>query len=46
MTQAEAQRYMSAALPVPKNMFQWSEDTSKQRFDKPVTGKVGENTIG
>lgn len=40
-TSEEAQMYMSAAVPQPKDFLGWKEGPN-QRFDKPVTKKVGE----
>lgn len=40
-TQEEAQVYLKAAEPKPKNMFAWPENVSRQHYDKPVTSKIG-----
>lgn len=39
-TSEEAQAYMAAAAPVPKNFLSWPEKPN-QGYDKPVTRKVG-----
>lgn len=42
VTTAEETRLYSEGVPVrPKNILEWKEETSKQKYDKPVAGKVG-----
>ena len=40
-TAEEAQRYLGTAEPAPKSLIAWPEDVKKQRYERPVTGKVG-----
>jgi hypothetical protein len=37
----EVNTFNRAALPRPKNFFEWKEDVSRQKYDKPLTEKVG-----
>lgn len=39
-TSEEAQLYMTTAASEPKNFLSWPE-APNQRFDKPVTKKIG-----
>lgn len=40
-TTDEVNTYNQTAVAQPKNFFEWKEDVGKQRFDKPVTEKIG-----
>lgn len=41
LTADEAKKYSSGLLAAPHNFLEWKEESSKQRFDIPVTGKIG-----
>ena len=40
-TKEEAQNYSSGLAENTKRPFEWKEEVHKQRYDKPVTGKIG-----
>ena len=40
-TAEEAKQYSSGLLQSPSRLIEWKEDIDKQRFDKPITSKVG-----
>ena len=41
LTADEAKNYSSGLLEAPHRFIEWKEESNKQRFDKPVTGKIG-----
>ena len=40
-TAEEANHYSSGLLEVPSRLIEWKEDVANQRYDKPVTSKIG-----
>ena len=40
-TAEEAKIYSSNLVDYPSRLFEWKEDISKQKFDKPVSSKIG-----
>ena len=40
----EVQRFNQDAHARPKNFFEWKEEVGKQRYDKPITDKIGART--
>lgn len=40
-TKDEVQKYNLTVADTPKHFFEWKEDTKRQKFDKPITEKVG-----
>lgn len=42
MTSEEAKKNLTGLAEIPNRLIQWPEDSKKQRFDKPVTGKIGQ----
>lgn len=41
VTSEEAVKYAQNVSNKPCRLIEWKEDVSKQKFDKPVTGKIG-----
>jgi len=40
-TSDEVTAFNQMAMAKPKNFFEWKEDISLQKYDKPITGKIG-----
>lgn len=43
MTAEEAKKYSTGVSEAQHRLIEWKEEVSKQRFDKPITGKIGSN---
>lgn len=43
MTAEEARKYATGVSETQHRLIEWKEEITKQRFDKPITGKIGSN---